>query len=185
VGADLQDGLAEISHAMAIVGRFRDFARRSAEKVAQKVVLAEVAARMIRLLRDSAEQARVVLEARGLASLPAIYAHEKNIEQMFFALAQNAIQAADRAKGGYFRIAGRRRGDRIELQFADNCGGIAPENLDRIFEPFFTTKPPGEGTGLGLCIVQRIVSQAGGTLRVDSRWGQSTTFFVTLPVKSQ
>jgi histidine kinase len=185
VAADLQDGLAEISHAMTIVGRFRDFAQRSAEKVAKKVVLEEVAARIIRLLRASAEQARVVLEARGLASLPPIYAHEKNIEQMFFALAQNAIQAADRAKDCYFRIGGRSRRDRIELQFADNCGGIAPEHLDHIFEPFFTTKPPGEGTGLGLCIVQRIVSQAGGALRVDSRQGRGTTFFVTLPVETQ
>jgi PAS domain S-box-containing protein len=182
VAADLRDGLAEISHAMAIVGRFRDFARRSAEKGAQKVVLSEVAARMIRLLRDSAEQARVVLEARGLGDLPALYAHEKDIEQMFFALAQNAIQAADQARTRYFRIGGSRGEGRVELQFADNCGGIAPENLDRIFEPFFTTKPPGAGTGLGLCIVQRIVSQAGGTVRVDSRWGQGTTFFVTLPV---
>jgi PAS domain S-box-containing protein len=185
VAADLRDGLAEISHAMAIVGRFRDFARRSAEKAAQKVVLSQVAARMMRLLRDSAEQARVVLEARGLGNLPAIYAHEKDIEQMFFALAQNAVQAADRQRRRSFRIAGNCRQDRIELRFADNCGGIAPENLDHIFEPFFTTKPRGEGTGLGLCIVQRIVSQAGGTLRVESRWGQGTTFYVTLPCPGQ
>ncbi len=183
--ADLQDGLAEISHTMAIIGRFRDFARRSAEKVAKKVVLAEVAGRMMRLLRDSAEQARVVLETEGLEKLPALYAHEKDIEQMFFALAQNAIQAADRAQHRYFRIGGSRHRAQVELQFADNCGGIAPENVGRIFEPFFTTKPPGEGTGLGLCIVQRIVSQAGGALRVDSRWGQGTTFFVTLPVQSR
>lgn len=68
-------------------------------------------------------------------------------------------------------------------EFRDDCGGIAPENLERIFEPFFTTKPAGEGTGLGLCVVQRIVSQAGGAIRVESRPGDGTTFFVTLPVQ--
>jgi signal transduction histidine kinase len=68
------------------------------------------------------------------------------------------------------------------LQFADNCGGIAPENLDRIFEPFFTTKPEDEGTGLGLCTVQNIVSRAEGDVRVESTAGKGSTFFVTLPI---
>jgi PAS domain S-box-containing protein len=179
---DLQDGLAEVSHVAAIAERFRDFARRSSEKVTQRVVLADVAVRMIRLLEDSARHARIALEAQQLEDLPPIDAYGKDIEQMFFALTQNAIQAADRARDRHFRILGGRQDDRIELQFIDDCGGIAPEHLKRVFEPFFTTKPPGTGTGLGLCIVQRIVSQAGGHLHVDSRWGHGTTFRVTLPI---
>ena len=63
-------------------------------------------------------------------------------------------------------------------------GGIAAENVDRIFTPFFTTKPPAEGTGLGLCIVHRVVSDAHGQLRVESDFGRGTTFFVTLPRSS-
>jgi len=53
---------------------------------------------------------------------------------------------------------------------------------DRLFEPFFTTKPAAAGTGLGLCVVQRLVSRAGGGLAVQSRPGQETTFIVTLPL---
>jgi C4-dicarboxylate-specific signal transduction histidine kinase len=53
--------------------------------------------------------------------------------------------------------------------------------IDKIFEPFFTTKPKGQGTGLGLCIVQSIVSRAGGKIRVESKFGEGSTFFVTLP----
>jgi len=181
---DLNDGLAEVSNVTAIVNRFRGFARRASEKAVKKVVLSEAARRVIRLLEESARRARVILETRGLDDLPPIYAHEKDIEQVFFALTQNAIQAADGLRDRCLHIIGTRREDRIELQFTDDCGGIAPENLNRIFEPFFTTKPAGEGTGLGLCIVQRLVSQAGGHLRVDSQPGEGTSFFITLPIEA-
>jgi len=55
--------------------------------------------------------------------------------------------------------------------------------MARVFELFFTTKQAAGGTGPGLCIVQRIVTQAGGHIRVDSRFGKGTTFIVTLPVE--
>lgn len=183
VPEDMRDALAEVSHAVAIVERFRGFARRTSEKTTKEVVLAAVAERVMRLLEESARKARVSLETRGLGELPPIYTQEKDIEQVFFALAQNAIQAADGTVDRSFRVIGARRDRHVELQFVDNCGGIAPEHLDRIFEPFFTTKPPGEGTGLGLCIVKRIVYQAGGDLRVDSRLGKGTTFSVLLPLE--
>ncbi|MHC4296328.1 MAG: ATP-binding protein, partial [Planctomycetota bacterium] len=69
-----------------------------------------------------------------------------------------------------------------ELRFADDCGGIAPEHVDSVLEPFFTTKPPGEGTGLGLCIVQQIASRAGGKVSVESEFGRGSTFLVTIPL---
>jgi len=69
------------------------------------------------------------------------------------------------------------------LLFCDNCGGVAPENLERVFEPFFSTKPPGEGTGLGLCIAETIVSRARGQIHVESDFGRGTTFRVFLPLQ--
>ncbi len=179
---DLRDGLAEVASVTAIAERFRSFARRSSEKVARDTSIADTAGRVMRLLHESAHRSNVALEMQGLEALPAVCIHEKDLEQLFFALAQNAIQAADGRRARRFTILGRREDDRIELQFSDDCGGIAPETLPHVFEPFFTTKPAGEGTGLGLCIVQRVVAQAHGRMSVESDYGSGTTFRVSLPV---
>ena len=182
---DLKDGVAEISNVTAIVERFRTFARRASDKTVDRVSLSAVAQKVIRLLEESAHKARVALDVDQLDELPPIHTHRKDIEQVFFILAQNAIQAADGRRDHFFRILGARRDDHVELQFTDDCGGIAPKVLEHLFEPFFTTKPSDEGTGLGLCVVQRIVSQVGGHLKVDSRWGEGTTFFLTLPIETK
>jgi len=179
---DLNDGLAEISHVTAIARRFRDFARRTSDKTVEEVSLSAVARKVLRMLEESAREAHVALDAHQLDELPPIQACEKDVEQVFFALAQNAIHAAEGRRDHGFRIRGARRGDHVELWFTDDCGGIAPEALGRLFEPFFTTKPSGEGTGLGLCVVERLVAQAGGHVKVDSEWGKGTTFSVTWPI---
>jgi len=69
----------------------------------------------------------------------------------------------------------------VTVQVIDNGPGIAPDALPRIFEPFFTTKVKGEGTGLGLGIVKRIIEKHQGGVEVDSRPGR-TCFTVRLPV---
>jgi signal transduction histidine kinase len=74
--------------------------------------------------------------------------------------------------------------DRLAVSIEDHGEGIAPETLPRIFEAFFTTKPQGSGTGLGLEIVHRIVTQKfGGTIEVQSVPGD-TRFIVRLPLKA-
>jgi signal transduction histidine kinase len=67
----------------------------------------------------------------------------------------------------------------VAVRVADNGGGIPEEIRTKIFEPFFTTKPTGEGTGLGLDIVRRLVTHNDGQISVESRPGR-TEFLVTL-----
>lgn len=99
--------------------------------------------------------------------------------QVLLNLCVNALQAS--AAGQTVRLSAHAHEDRVVLEVADEGQGIAPEHLPRLFDPFFTTKPPGEGTGLGLSVCQRLVNEAGGTLTVKSSVGQGTTFTLTLP----
>ncbi|HNX95688.1 MAG TPA: ATP-binding protein [Holophaga sp.] len=68
----------------------------------------------------------------------------------------------------------------IRIEVRDDGCGIAPENRDRIFDPFFTTKPEGAGTGLGLAAVRSTMASHGGTLNLESRPGQGSTFSLHL-----
>jgi signal transduction histidine kinase len=68
------------------------------------------------------------------------------------------------------------------LEVADSGEGIAEEDLPRIFDPFFTTKDPDRGSGLGLMVCHRLVSDHGGTIEVASRPGEGSRFRVRLPL---
>ena len=71
--------------------------------------------------------------------------------------------------------------DRVQIRCTDNGTGIEPEHLDRIFEPYFTTKSDDSGTGLGLSISRRILSEIGGSIRIESELGVGTTAIIEVP----
>jgi signal transduction histidine kinase len=66
----------------------------------------------------------------------------------------------------------------LQLSVRDDGPGIPPEVLPKIFQPYFTTKSARQGTGLGLNIVQRLIKEAKGALRVETRMGAGTTFTI-------
>jgi PAS domain S-box-containing protein len=183
VTENLQASLRGVTDAISVVQQYRTFARKAPEKVARAVDLGVVFENVAKLLDESAWRAKITVKSEGMDVLPGICADQKRIEQLFFALVQNAIEAADGKREHHLIVSGVAADEQVELRFADDCCGIAPDKLDKIFEPFFTTKPVGRSTGLGLCLVRQIVSEMGGSIRVTSKVGKGSTFFVTMPIR--
>ena len=126
--------------------------------------------------------ANVDIERDYQPNLPSISAYGGELNQVWTALIENALEAMETTgRPGKLRLVCRVEGDLMLVEIWDNGRGIPPELQDRIFEPFFTTKPPGHGLGLGLDNAMRIVRKHRGHLGVRSEPG-STCFRVRLPL---
>jgi signal transduction histidine kinase len=112
-------------------------------------------------------------------NLPRICAFGGELNQIWTNLMANAIEAMQGK--GELRVRTARELDRVLVEIGDNGPGIPPEVLPHIYEPFFTTKGVGEGTGLGLDTVCRIVRNHHGEIRVSSHPGD-TRFQIYLPI---
>ena len=112
-------------------------------------------------------------------SLPKICAYGGELNQIWTNLISNAIEAMQGK--GELRVRTARELDRVLVEIGDNGPGIPSDVLPHIFEPFFTTKGVGEGTGLGLDTVCRIIRNHHGEIRVSSHPGD-TRFQVFIPV---
>jgi signal transduction histidine kinase len=121
----------------------------------------------------------VTVEREYEANLPHISAYGSELNQVWTALIENALDAL--GNSGTLRLACRLEGEMLLVEIWDTGPGIPSELQDRIFEPFFTTKPPGQGLGLGLDNAMRIVRKHRGHISVKSEPG-STCFRIRLPM---
>jgi signal transduction histidine kinase len=133
----------------------------------------------VQMLQSRMKKISVVREYQ--AGLPSISAYGAELNQVWTALIENALEAMAECPKGRLKLVCRLEPDMLLVEIWDNGHGIAPELKDRIFEPFFTTKPPGHGLGLGLDNAMRIVRKHRGHLSVKSERG-STCFKVRLPL---
>jgi signal transduction histidine kinase len=118
------------------------------------------------------------VERRYDRALPRVTAYGSELNQVWTNLLSNALDALDGR--GTITITTRPSGQGLAVDIADDGPGIPEDAQGRVFDPFFTTKPVGEGTGLGLDIVHRIVQGHRGDVSLRSRPGE-TVFTVTLP----
>ena len=118
---------------------------------------------------------------RHYEMVPAIWCYPDELNQVWNNLVHNAIQAM--GNHGTLTLRVRRREDCLQIDVEDTGTGIPSEVMPRIFEPFFTTKAIGEGSGLGLDIVKKIIDKHSGKISVMSQQGQ-TCFTVELPIRS-
>ncbi|MBK8268832.1 MAG: PAS domain S-box protein [Planctomycetes bacterium] len=173
-------------HARVVTNGLLDFSRPSSGRQStlnlSQVVLDTV--QMLNRVLDS----RIEIDAKSVAQEQTwIRGNPTDMQQVLVNLAVNAQDAMP--IGGCLRISLTNRMDESGSQskrhavlvVSDTGSGIAPQHLSRIFEPFFTTKPRGRGTGLGLPIIHRIVTDMGGKIQVVSEPGTGATMTITVP----
>ena len=180
----VKESLEEAKNAARIISEVRQYSRNSAWVVGGAVVIADITNKIVSMLSERAELAKMTIFVKDMDDLPEVEINETALEQIFFIIIQNAIEAADGKKGHKLTISAGQTDKKVELRFSDDCCGIVPENLEKIFEPFFTTKSHGGRMGLGLEIVRHILVACGGEIRVESQPGKGSTFYVTLPISS-
>lgn len=113
--------------------------------------------------------------------IPLVECYQDEISQVWTNLIQNAIHAMKQE--GTLTISTSYKNEMITVSFKDDGAGIEPDLKERIFEPFFTTKKQGEGSGLGLDIVKKIIDKHNGSIHVESELGEGANFIVQIPVK--
>lgn len=111
--------------------------------------------------------------------LPAVFADEDQLQQVFLNLLLNARDAM--ADGGSLSITTTLEAGHIRVEIIDSGIGIDTESAAQIFDPFYTTKPAGKGTGLGLAVCYGIVTAHGGRIDVAANSPSGTRFMVFLP----
>ena len=168
-----------------IITEFLQYARPPALNLAE-YDLNKVLAETLDLIQHEARTRSKITIVTSLASgvLTALVDQDQ-LRQVLWNMATNAFEAMP--DGGKLTIStscrhvdvGGRKGEVIEIAFADTGEGIPKQNLDKIFLPFFTTKK--EGSGLGLAAVHRIVDLHGGWIKVESQESQGSRFVVCMP----
>lgn len=138
--------------------------------------------RVLRLIESEAKAKNIAFLLDLKAGGPKILGDATKLEQVCLNLLINSMQAMP--AGGVIRVSSslgkNETGEFVDLVIEDQGIGVPPENITRLFDPYFTTRP--DGNGLGLAIADRIVSNHGGTILVDSAVGAGTIMTVRLPI---
>ncbi len=176
-----------------LVWQILTFARETHEPT-KPIQVDKIAKEVLKLMRSSIPTTIEIKQNINSESL--IIGNPTQIHQIITNFCTNAAHAMDES-GGILEVSVKdvsidkasrvhrddlRPGDYIEIKVSDTGVGIPSDIISSIYQPYFTTKAAGEGTGMGLAVVQGIVEKSGGKISVESRVGKGTTFSVFLPI---
>ncbi|MBV6641625.1 MAG: GHKL domain-containing protein [Cyclobacteriaceae bacterium] len=177
---DLERIIKASLYTREIIKKLMIFSRQMPQQL-DLVDINEIVANTIYFIDIRFQDQQVKVEQRLDPKLPRIQADPVQMSQVLVNLITNAFYALP--KGGKVTVSTRQKNNQVSLIVKDNGIGMTASVKKKIFEPFFTTKPPGEGTGLGLSVVQGIVESHRGRITVRSTSGSGSRFEVLLPVK--
>lgn len=179
----------QVERASNIINHLREFGRKSDAFEMEPVGINRPIQDVFTVLGQQFRLRQIRVELELSDNLPPVLGVANRLEQVFLNLVMNARDAMEerRHRGDgdgeemVLRIRSFQEGERVVVTVSDTGTGIPESYRERIFEPFFTTKEVGRGTGLGLSISYGIVKECGGTIDVDSKEGQGTTFRLSFP----
>lgn len=131
------------------------------------------------LVEDELEPRGVHLETTLPSPAPTLLANGQQIVQVLTNLLRNAAQADGVSR---IRVRAEQQHQELHLWVEDDGPGIPASHHQQVFDPFFTTKPVGQGSGLGLSMVHRIINDHGGTIGVFNSPLGGAGFEITLPL---
>jgi two-component system NtrC family sensor kinase len=179
LGDSIQESLEGIHRIQEIVLSLRNFSRLD-EAENKRADINEGLRNTVQLVRPMCKDQIILEEAYG--TIPQIFCHPGELNQVFLNLLTNAIQAIEGQ--GKISISTILRDAAITVQIKDSGKGMYPQILSKLGEPFFTTKPVGTGVGLGLAVSFGIIQRHNGKIRFESTPGEGTTAIVELPLRS-
>lgn len=169
----------EVKRLESFLGELRDFLRPiqpSKEKIDLNQVICEVTA----LMEEAIQEKGIRLEARLQTDLPPVEADPNQIKQVLLNLVKNALEATE--DQGAITVSSGAQDGQVWFSVQDTGKGMSGDVQEKIFHPFYTTK--AKGTGLGLAVINKIVTDHHGAITVDSVPGSGSTFTVRLPKKA-
>jgi len=164
-----------------IVKGLRTYSRIAKQGEQSLIDINEVLEESLKMVRLATKTTSIEV-VKNFQSVDKIEANAGEVQQVFTNLITNAFQAM-KGNGRMLTLSTRSLKDMVEIKVSDSGKGISQKYLNKIFDPFFTTKKIGEGTGLGLNIVYRIVTKYEGTIDVESKEGAGATFTIKFPIR--
>jgi signal transduction histidine kinase len=179
---NIQEIMTQVRRATKITNNLRKFAH---QRKPERTLLDMHALfdKTVMLLEHDLQLDNIHVQRDFGPDLPAIYADEDQMAQVFLNLLNNARDAMRKSRKGIITIKTRMLGNGVEIRFSDDGPGIPADIIGKVFDPFFTTKSPGEGTGLGLSMLLKIMEEHKGSITVESKEGKGATFIIHLPAR--
>ncbi len=168
----------EVKRLESFLGELRDFLR-PVKPCKEMVNLNEVMLGVQELMSPAAEEKGISLEDRLDPRLPPAEVDANQLDQVLVNLLKNAIEASE--TGDTITLASGSQDNQVWFSIQDTGKGMTPEVREKVFHPFFTTKE--KGTGLGLAVIHKIITDHHGTIDLITTPGEGTTFTIRLPRK--
>ncbi len=166
-----------VSKASKVVFALKKFAHRDHIDEKTETDLIDGIETVLILYHNQIKQGVEVI--KNFKQIPTIKCHPDELNQVWTNLFHNSLQAMNNK--GQLTVSAEVEGEGVTVKISDTGSGIPEELREKIFQAFFTTKIAGEGSGLGLDIVKKIIDKHGGKIDFESEVGVGTTFMIWLP----